>query len=572
MNPERYERVGQLFHAALELSRENRPAFLSGACGVDDALRGEVESLLAAHEQAGDFVAAPALHLVAEWLARDEEAEAVSGRIGAYEIVSLIGRGGMGEVYLARDTRLGRKVAVKLLRPALTSNADAVRRFEQEARAASSLNHPNIITIYEIGDLLERRFLAMEFVEGQSLAAMIGRPAPVSSLTRIGTQLARALAVAHAALIVHRDIKPENIMVREDGYVKVLDFGLARLAPVPTAPRTRETGTSPSLILGTPRYMSPEQARGEMATTASDVFSLGVVLYELATGTHPFESPSTLGTLHAITSHPTPDPAQHVPDMPAGLERLLQRMLDKTESARPSAADVEAELTRLAAGVSEAVEGAGRTAVRVRRGSHNLPSQRTALVGRDSELASANDMLRDSRVRIVTLTGAAGTGKTRLAIQAAESLLAYFDGGVSFVNLAPIADPQLVASAVARSIGVRESADVPLVKAIADHLRGLGRTLLVMDNFEQVSEAAALVKELLDVCPELKVLATSRVVLHIYGEHEYPVPPLPLPEDASAPPAALMECASVALFVQRAVAARRDFTLTPKSAAAVAEI
>ena len=290
MNPEQYEKVGQLFHAALELSRENRPAFLSGACGVDQALRREVESLLAAHEQAGDFVAAPAMHVVAEWLARDEEAEAVTGRIGAYEIVSLIGRGGMGEVYLAHDLRLGRKVALKLLRSALTSNADAVRRFEQEARAASSLNHPNIITIYEIGDLLDRRFLAMEFVEGESLAALIGRPTPIASLTRIGAQLARALAVAHAAGIVHRDIKPENIMVRADGYVKLLDFGVARLVSESAASggrpdRLTEIGT----ILGTPRYMSPEQARGDTATSASDVFSLGVVLFELASGVHPFE-------------------------------------------------------------------------------------------------------------------------------------------------------------------------------------------------------------------------------------------------------------------------------------------
>ena len=309
MNPERYEKVGQLFHAALELPRDERSAFLSGACGADEDLRQEVESLLAAHEKAGDFVAGRAMNVAAEWLAREEEAGTSRGRIGAYEVLSLVGRGGMGEVYLAHDTRLGRNVAVKLLRSVLTSNADAVRRFEQEARAASSLNHPNIVTIYEIGDLLERRFLAMELVEGQSLAAMVGRPVDVAALARIGAQLARALSVAHAAGIVHRDIKPENVMVREDGYVKVLDFGLARLAPLPTvAGRTATPTTNPSLILGTPRYMSPEQARGETATSASDVFSLGVVFYELATGTHPFESESTLGTLHAITSNAVHEP------------------------------------------------------------------------------------------------------------------------------------------------------------------------------------------------------------------------------------------------------------------------
>jgi predicted ATPase/serine/threonine protein kinase len=570
MNSEQYEKIGQLFHAALELPCERRPAFLSGACGADDNLRQEVESLLDAHEKAGDFVATPAMNVAAEWLARTEEAETVRGRIGAYDVLSLLGRGGMGEVYLAHDTRLGRKVAVKLLRPGLTSNADAVRRFEQEARAASSLNHPNIVTIYEIGDLLERRFLAMEFVEGRSLAALIGRPLDVSSLARLGAQLARALSVAHAAGIVHRDIKPENVIVREDGYVKLLDFGLARLAPLPTVAGARATGTSPRLILGTPRYMSPEQARGETATSASDVFSLGVVFYELATGTHPFESESTLGTLHAITSNAVPSPVQQVPDMPPRLERLLRWMLEKAEAARPTAADVEAELAKLAAGQLEARDAPSDVAP---RRDHNLPSQRTVLVGRRAEVASVKEMLVHSGVRLLTLTGPGGTGKTRLGIQAAEELVLHFDGGVSFVNLAPIADPGLVASAVARSLGVRESGDLPLVRAIAEHLCTLGRTLLLMDNFEQVCDAAALVKELLDACPALTVLVTSRVVLHIYGEQEFPVPPLPLPAaDALSSPETLMQCASVALFVQRAAAGRPDFALTQKNASAVVEI
>ena len=584
MNAERYEAIGQLFHRALELPSEKRSAFLRDACGADDDLRQEVESLLAAHQDAGDFVAGPAANVAAEWLARYEGAEAaaepdtVSGRIGAYEVLSRIGRGGMGEVYLAHDTRLGRNVAVKLLQSALTSNPDAVRRFEQEARAASSLNHPNIVTIYEIGDLLERRFIAMEFVEGQSLAAMVGRPTDVTLLARVGAQLARALSVAHAAGIVHRDIKPENVIVREDGYVKVLDFGIARLAPLPTVDKAHATATSPNLILGTPRYMSPEQARGETATGASDVFSLGVVLYELATGTHPFESASTLGTLHAITSNAVASPVRWVADMPPILERLLVWMLEKPVAARPTAAEVEAELAKLAAGLIEPFDALSRAAARApQRHDHNLPSQRTALVGRAPELDSVKDLLLQNGVRLLTLTGPGGTGKTRLAIQVAEDLAVhfntYFEGGVSFVNLAPIADPRLVASAVARSLGVRESGDLPLMNAITEHLRSLGRTLLLMDNFEQVSEGAALVKELLDACPALKVLVTSRLALHIYGEQEFPVPPLPLPAPGALfLPFTLMDCASIALFVQRAAAVKPDFALTPKNAGAVVEI
>jgi predicted ATPase/predicted Ser/Thr protein kinase len=579
MTSERYEKIGQLFHAALELPAKSRVAFLGGACGLDVELRQEVESLLEAHDKAGDFATAPPSGMFAAWLASVDPPGDLSGRIGAYEVLSPIGRGGMGEVYLAHDTRLGRNVAVKVLQAPLTSNPDAARRFEQEARAASSLNHPNIVTIYEIGDLRDRRFIAMEFVEGRSLAAMIGRPMEAATLSKLGVQLARALAVAHAAGIVHRDIKPENVIVREDGYLKVLDFGLARLARLPTV-EDADAITNPNLLLGTPRYMSPEQARGETASEASDVFSLGVVLYELATGRHPFvaarrratteaEGESTLALLHAITSSAATTPLRWVPDLPPALERLLLRMLDKSAPVRPSAAQVEAELSAPSAGsMDERTPSSGAAGHR----THNLPPQRTTLVGRSAEVASVKDLLLRSRVRLLTLTGPGGTGKTRLAIHVAEELVDQFDG-VAFVNLAPIDDPGLVASAVARALGIRESGDLTLVKAIAEHLRSLGRALLVMDNFEQVSDAGPLVQELLDACPDLQALVTSRLVLRVYGEQEFPVPPLPLPTPGALfSPSTLMDYASVALFVQRAAAGKPDFALTTKNAAAVVEI
>src|SRR5688572_20830751 len=208
----------------------------------------------------------------------------------------------MGEVYLAEDTRLKRKIAVKLLPLQFTRDEDRVRRFEHEARAASALNHPNIVTIYDMGEDEAGRYIAMEFVAGRTLRALAGERTAFESLLSWGAQIAQALAVAHAAGIVHRDIKPENIMVREDGYLKVLDFGLARLAVAHADTSNAATllGTSPGTLLGTVHYMSPEQARGDTVTGATDLFALGTVLYELATGRHPLHGTSLLGLLQAI--------------------------------------------------------------------------------------------------------------------------------------------------------------------------------------------------------------------------------------------------------------------------------
>jgi predicted ATPase/predicted Ser/Thr protein kinase len=570
-----FREIERLYHAALEVAGADRSDFLRRACGGNLTLRREVESLLAANDNAGEFIDTPALADAAAWVAADKSAEPfIGGRIGAYDVVSLLGRGGMGEVYLAHDSRLGRKVAVKLLRPALTGHADATRRFEQEARAASSLNHPNIVTIYEIGEFDDRRFLAMEFVEGQSLSALMGGSAPIERVARIGAQLAQALATAHAAGIVHRDIKPENVLLRGDGYVKLLDFGLARLLPAArTSLMETANDTAANMILGTPRYMSPEQARGEIAGTASDVFSLGVVLYELATGAHPFEAGSTLGLLLAIASRETPNPKQFAPHLPARFERLLLRMLAKPEADRPAAADVERELlATVASGADDdrtrAFRGGGQEGAR-----HTLPTQRTPLLGRGAETAAVTATLLDSAVRLMTLTGPGGTGKTRLAIQVAADLAPAFEGGVAFVNLAPIADPKLVISAIASALGLRETGERPLVAAIADHLSSMGRTLLLIDNFEQVTAAAGLVRDLLDACPSLTVLVTSRVVLRIYGEREFPVPPLPLPAlGVPTSPSVLLESPSIALFVQRATAGRPDFALTTRNADAIVDI
>src|SRR5580704_5594374 len=236
--------------------------------------------------------------------------------ISHYRLGERLGGGGMGVVYRAHDTRLARPVALKFLPEAYAQDARALDRFQREARTASALNHPSICTIYDIDEYQGRPFLIMELIEGQTLRALANQRPPLAALAKLIGQAAKALAVAHAASIVHRDIKPENIMVRADGYVKVLDFGLARR--LPTGPAAIPSGrlTEPGVLLGTVRYMSPEQARGEPAGSASDIFALGIVLYELTVGQHPFPAESHVGTLHAIMARSPLLPTRLNPEIP----------------------------------------------------------------------------------------------------------------------------------------------------------------------------------------------------------------------------------------------------------------
>ncbi|MEK6334751.1 MAG: protein kinase [Acidobacteriota bacterium] len=260
-----------------------------------------------------------------------------------YRIVSKIGEGGMGEVWLAEDSRLGRKVALKLLPAEFTEDSERVRRFTQEAKAASALNHPNIISVYDIGECDTGRFIVMEFVAGRTLRSVIAKDNSLETLFTLGAQMARALSAAHAAGITHRDIKPDNIMVRDDGYVKMLDFGLARLLPTTASDpeaMTLAQQTTPGTVMGTLAYMSPEQASGKTAGSASDVFALGIVLYELATGSHPFKSETMIGYLHAITSQVPPPMTSLKSHLPAALNDLILRMLDKNANGRPTASEV----------------------------------------------------------------------------------------------------------------------------------------------------------------------------------------------------------------------------------------
>jgi serine/threonine-protein kinase len=342
MTPERWQQVKQIFHAALERRPAVRSSFLGEACGADASLRSEVESLISAHEEDGSFVDSRAFGTAAGLLDDEPAALQPHQRFGTYEIVAPLGKGGMGEVYLASDRRLGRRVALKILPRAFTHKTDRLRRFGQEARAASALNHPNIITIYEIGESDGAHFIATEHIEGETLRERLCRAhSSVDESLCVAIQIADALAAAHKAGIIHRDIKPENVMLRPDGYVKVLDFGLAKLSERRAggdsdleAPTLALVNTSPGVVMGTVNYMSPEQARGLQVDARTDIWSLGVVLYEMLTGHLPFEGKDIHRQIIAIQEQEFSPLSRFAEGIPERLEEIVGKALAKEPDRR----------------------------------------------------------------------------------------------------------------------------------------------------------------------------------------------------------------------------------------------
>jgi predicted ATPase len=578
MKPELWRPVEELCQKALDLDESRRSVFLHSACANNDELRKEVESLLAHEKKAEQFIESPALEVAGKILADQAPRESWKNLIGStvshYRVIEKLGAGGMGVVYKAEDTDLGRFVALKFLPDDIAHDSQALTRFQREARAASALNHPNIVIIYELGHLNGTHYIAMEMICGETLRALLSSgPLPFRKAVAIATQIADALAKAHETGLVHRDLKPENLMVAEDGTAKILDFGLAKLRERPfdsDSPTIGGSVTDPGTVMGTLGYMSPEQANGSDVDFRSDQFSFGAVLYEMVNGHAAFPGNGRAEIMAAILrDHPERVPPANV-QAPAPFFWILERCLAKDPNQRYASTR---DLARDLATVRELrIDPSPR---RIEARLSNTPVQRTVFIGRERELENLRQLLSCEDVRLVTLTGPGGIGKTRLALQVVSEMEDSFDGRVCFVSLSAVAGNEALNTAIARAIGLREVPGESARETLREYVRGLTQPLLLLlDNFEHLISGSAEIADLLTLNANLTVIVTSQAPLHIYGEYEFPVPPLATPDLRSAPTSldALSHFPAVALFLERAKAVKHDFRITKENATAISAI
>jgi non-specific serine/threonine protein kinase len=492
-----------------------------------------------------------------------------------YRLVERLGQGGMAEVYKAYQESLDRYLAIKFMHAFLAEDPQFQQRFQREARSVAALHHPNIVQVIDFDWAEGAAYMVMEFIDGPTLEARLaelaerGERLPLADSVRITRDAALALSYAHARDIVHRDIKSANIMLERSGRVVLTDFGLAKLL---SATRFTASGA----IMGTPAYMAPEQALGQTGDKRVDIYALGVLLYELVTGRLPFEADSAIALVLMHLNQAAARPRSLNPDLPEGLEQVILKAMAKQPEARFQTADeFAAHLNYFLSPASTVLISPAEPSVSLRPlPPHNLPAQPTSFVGRQQELAEACARLRQPDARLITLTGPGGAGKTRLSLQIASTLLPEFADGVFFVPLADVREPDLVISAIAQDLGVKESADRSLLDHVKAHL-GPRQTLLVLDNFEQALAAAPLIAELMIAAPGLKVLVTSRAALRVYGEYEFPVPPLAVPDldQLTLQHAAdLTRYTAISLFAERAQAVKPTFNLNQDNALTVAQI
>ena len=497
-------------------------------------------------------------------------------KLGPYEISPRWAQAGWARC-IALATR-GWSVALRsrFCPPHSRRTVERLHRFEREARLASALNHPNIVTIHELGQDGSTHYIAMELVKGKTLAELLAAGAlPIRNAIEIAAQVAEGLAKAHEAGIAHRDLKPGNLMVSDDGFVKILDFGLAKLAApssecpiravsVRVAESTGTDGGNPAIHVARTGQRAARRISGPISSRS------GWCCTKWSRENTPLQRSTPAETLVAILREQAEPLGVQNLDAPAPLCWAIERCLAKEPDKRyVSTRDLARELAAIRDHFAE------KPVQRAETRPTNIPVQRTRFVGREKEVAAAKELLLRQDVRMVTITGPGGIGKTRLAVEVASGLVERFPGGTHFIPLSPLSDSGLIASVIVQTLGIREAGVQSPLEILKKNLQDSLRApmLLLLDNFEHLIRAAPTVAELLAMTPHLKILVTSRAALHVYGEHEFPAPPLRLPDARSTPSLdVLSQYPAVALFVQRAVAAKPGFELNLENARAITEI